>query len=408
MANRIESPYFHYKEASKGKAFLTNLADYLIAALLTFFFFIAIAYPIVSVLPSSKEGYSAAQTFVSQSNECLLSSRLVERKEDGSDFKSEEEQSRDYLYALVRTSYFNRSKASPIDRQSIPSKDETFFSEDPYRNDPLGYYFFVFKENEPSLNSYVYDGTDVQNRKEEWFYQTAFGYSSLENFESYDDSLSVYLQLKPALADDLMDYWAYGESASSNGAALYRDLQSHHLKALHRFQKEIEEKYVPYLSLVEKTKSAYQNLMRNTLVGLLLAYGMAFAVAEWIFPLFFKNHRTIAAKMMHVGYCRLDGSVMNAHNVMMKGLIRFLLYFSGIALSLAFANLWILFVYDFGGFSLYPFVFLSLALGLISIVFMLATKSHQGLAELFGGVLMKDLNVRDDPPPVESDEAMHS
>ena len=406
MAKQIESPYFHYQLASRGKVFFTNLADGLITALLTFFLFIAVAYPVVSALPSSKTGYEATQSFVTKSNECLIPTRLVERKEDEDGFKSEEEQSRDYVYTLVRTSYFIRNKVSPMDNKNIPEKEKTFCSEDPYRNDPLGYYFFEFKKNTPSLNSYIYDGADISNQKEEWFYQTAFGYSSLlDDFEGQSDSLSLYKQLKPVIADALMDYWAYGESASASGATIYRELQSHYSDALHRFQAEIEANYPPYMSLVKQTESAYWDLMRNTLSGLLLAYVVAFALAEWVFPLFFKNHRTIAVKMMRVGYCRLDGGTMNARNAIIKGIIRFLLHFSGIALSLAFANLWVLFIYDFGGFALYPFFFLSLALDLVSLVLMLVTKRHQGLAELFAGICMKDLNRKEAPLPLESDEA---
>lgn len=403
-ANRVESPYFHNKDASRGKVFLTNFADYLITALLTFFLFIAIAYPIVSALPSTEEGYTALKNVADQSSESLLPTRLKEKKADGDTYRSNEERAKDYIVCLAKTSYFDREKASPLDEGAIPSQEDTFWNNEDYAHDPLGYYFIEFKEKEESLNFYTYGGTDYRNEKETGLYQVIFAYENADDFQKAKKGLPLYQQLKPETADDLMDFLAYGSGASSAGSSIYRRLESHYLNALETLLGEAEENYSPYLAVIKNFNAAYSRMMRNLLGGILLSYVAAFLVAEGLLPLFFHNHRTLAAWMMHVGYSRLDGAMMEGRNALAKGFFRFLLYFSGITLSLVFSRLWNVLVYDFGGFSLYPFVFLSLALDLFSLILMLASKHHQGISELFGEVVAKDIDQKEGPIPQETEE----
>ncbi len=389
------SPYKNNVVASRGKALLNNLAEAALIFIFSFFFFIALAYPILNALPAVNEAASSFEADKEHLNDVVTSLRLRERS--GEDYLSSETMANSYLSTLAKTSFFLNDKTYPAVRDpKAVEREDTFLnvgsSENPYPMDNISYYFFEIKGKESSLSSYEYDGVDYSNDKVNCLYTIFFAYSDASIFEKKSDDLPLYQQLSFDNASLLADYLVYGGSSSSKSGQLHMELQNAYLNALSKCIEEVEAKYQPYVDGLATLDKHYTVFVSAYLAGFTLSFLLGWAVNEFVLPLFFKNHRTLSMKMMRAAYTRTDETEVKWWNALIKSLVRIPLYFCTIFLMMSFLGLQSISIYSIGGFTFMVPMLISLLLLIVSAILMMILPTRQGVGEFLGGLLLKDLD----------------
>lgn len=382
--------------AKKGAVCLANIADYLISMVLTFFLYVAIALPIMSSLSSVKEIKQEITTYQSSLKLLVAETHLQAYDANSSTLNSIEDMAEDFLYAYAKTSYYLNNEKFPHKSNngqiSIKEVDinQTFLA-DYYYNDPSAYYFFIYKAQEASLSSYVYDSIDYSTKKEEFFYEI----KSMLNADSFDgyftkisDELSIYRQLDIEKARLLTDYLVYGDSSDST-KTVANLLTSSFAKAESFFIEEVENNLPSYIETNTKFKNSYAKYNAIYVLCITLSFVLAFSIEEFIIPLFFKGN-TLGLYSFKLAYCRLDDLKPNALNYLGKGVARFFMHLSGILLASFLLSNQSIFFLSYNGFAFVYVILFSFALGIGSLITTLISKRHQGLGEIAGFLIVKD------------------
>ena len=383
--------------ASKGKVVLANLADYLVTLVLTLLLYFVAITPIFSslnIVSSYKNDVNASQTSL---KEIVNETHLQTFKGDGKTLKSTDEVANEYLETYAKTSFFVNDEKYPYkdEKGNITAKDvnkdETFLAPS-FLNDPLAYYFFVYKQNEESLSSYVYEGKDYKDDKESAFFETIslFNKKGFDNlFVKKSDEISIYRQIDIEKARYLSDYLVYGQSSSSSKEVVSL-LTSSFNNAENIFISEVENNLPRYIEINNRFLSAYQALNTGYVLCYFIAFIVAFPITEFLLPLFIKKHRTLGVYCFKLGYSRLDDMEPKTKNLLLKGLVRFFIQLSCVFIGSFFFNTQSIFFLSYNGFSFLYIIIFSLLLGISSIIFTLCNKRHQGFAELASFVILKD------------------
>ncbi len=389
------SPYKNNVVASRGKALLNNLAEAALIFIFSFFFFVALAYPIINNIPAVKEATTSYVQDKEHLNNLVMDLRLREKEGDG--YLSGETMANHYLNTLAKTSFYLNGETYPaLHNPKEVEENETFLNkgdaENPYPLDNISYYFFVGKSKDASISSYVYNGIDCSENKEKCLYLNFFEYKDESIFEEKNNDLPLYQQLSFDNASLLADYLLYGGSSNSKSGQLYSSLQKSYLNALSKCINEVETKYQPYIDGLALLDKHYSTSVVANLIGFTGAFLLGWALNEFILPIFFKNHRTLAMKMMRVGYSCTDETEVRWWHSLFKSLVRIPLYFCTIFLMMTFLGVSSITIYSFGGFTYIIPLLISLLLLIVSAIFILILPTRQGLGELAGTLLIKDLD----------------
>lgn len=389
------SPYKNNVVASRGKALLNNLAEAALIFIFSFFFYVGLAYPIISSLPAVKEATTSYVQDKEHLNDLVMDLHL--KQKEGDSYLSNETMANRYLNTLAKTSFYLNGEIYPaLHNPKEVEESETFLNkgdaENPYPLDNVSYYFFVGKTKDASISSYVYNGIDCSENKAKCLYLNFFEYKDESLFEQKSDDLPLYQQLSFENASILADYLIYGGSSSSKSGQLYLSLQKSYLNALSKCINEVEAKYQPYIDGLSLLDKHYSTSAVAHLIGFTGAFLLGWALNELILPIFFKNHRTLAMKMMRVGYSCTDETEVRWWNSLLKSLVRIPLYFCTIFLMMIFLGVSTLSIYSLGGFTYIIPLLISLLLLIASAILILILPTKQGLGELAGALLIKDLD----------------
>lgn len=396
MKQKELSPYKDNVIASKGKIVLSNLADYLVTMLLTLFLYFVVVSQIYTCLPQVKEMKSSlndSQTSLRN----IVSKTHLQTSKNGEELYSVSEMNNSFLLTYAKTSFYLNDEKFPYSTKNGYEKkdvsvEETFFVKE-YAKDPLAYYFYIYKQNEPELSSYIYDGKDYSSNKDEYFFLKAslFEKDIFDGyFETKSNELSSYRQLSFSKASLLTDYLVYGEKGDS-AKKVYQTLSSSFQHAQSLFISEVESSLSSYVQENVKFLATYQNLNLGYVLSYFLSYCIAFPINEFLLPVFFKKKRTIGLFFFKLGYSTLDDLELGTKNILLKGLLRFFLQLSSIFFVSFFFSSQSIFFVKYGSFFSFFYVLLfSFLLDIVSIVMALVSKRHQGVAELSSNIVIKD------------------
>lgn len=401
------SPYFPYVVAKKSKAFLLNFAEFSLTFVLTFILFMAAGYPIffsTSYAVNANNGISSKQSSL---NEIVLSTRLATKtNQEVTTLDDPEIMVKSYVESLAKTSfYINNKQYKQNSKDGLGNivnvdikKEETLINID---NDPLYYYFYVFKPSKESLDSYVYEDIDYSSNKDSYLYEKAYGYT-IDRFKEVDSSISIYRQISLDEASILNDYFLYGHAADK---VTYDYYGNAFLRARSVFVSEVESKYTPYIEIQNSFMEDYHVIVSGLVAALCLCYFVSFLILQVIVPLISKNKRGISAYMLKAGYCKDDGSEMDLTSILLRALYDLFSYFAPSFLILYFIGYGeFAFMELFGFVSLFYICLMSFIFTLSSLVFMMVSKSNRGLGEKLASIEIKDLNMMEPSDPLSDKE----
>lgn len=397
MKQKELSSYKDNAVASKGKIVLSNIADYLVTMLMTLFAYLLIASQIFSALPQVKTLKSSISSSQTSLKEIVNKTHLQTFKSGGNELYSVSEMADSFLLTYAKTSFYLNEEEFPYSTEEgyvkkKVSEDETFLQKG-YLKDPLGYYFYVYKEKEPELSSYVYDGKDYSTKKDNYFFLKAslFEKDVFTNyFEAKTNDISIYRQLSFSKATLLTDYLVYGEKGEA-AKNVYRALSSSFQHAQNLFISEVETSLSSYVNENAIFLENYKKLNLGYLLSYFVSYCIAFPIVEFLFPLAFKKHRTMGIYFFKLGYSTSDDLELSGKNLFLKGLFRFFLQLSSIFLVSFFFSSQAIFFVKYGSFFSFFYVLLfSFLLDLVSLVMSLVSKRHQGVAEICSNIVIKD------------------
>ncbi len=397
MKQKELSSYKDNAIASKGKIILSNIADYLVTMLLTLFAYMLIFSQIFSAVPQTKNLKSSIFSSQTSLKEIVAKTHLQTFKSGGEELYSVSEMTDSFLLTYAKTSFYLNEREFPYSTHEgyvnkKVSEEDTFLAKG-YWKDPLGYYFFVYKEGEPELSSYVYDGKDYSSEKDEYFYLKASLFEKNvfdDYFEIKTNDLPLYRQLSLSKATLLADYLVYGEKGES-AKNVYRALSSSFQHAQGLFISEVENSLSSYVKENAIFLESYKKLNLGYILSYFLSFCFAFAVAEFLLPLLFKKHRTTGIYFFKLGYSTSDDLELRGKNIFLKGLFRFFLQFSGIFFASFFFSSQAIYFVKYGSFFTFFYVLLlSFLLDFLSLTLSAFSKRHQGVAEICSDILIKN------------------
>lgn len=392
----LYSPYFHNVVASRKKIFLGALCDYFLVFILTVIAFVSIGSPILSNLDVTKSNNEAISSSETALNKIVGETHIQTYNESNGKLISPEIMAKNYIITLAKTSYYvNNELSFPIsDKEKTLLKEEDTFLNEEERNyslNPLAYYFCYFKEQHSELNFYTYGGTDYSINKEKGLYEYAYGYSDssyLSYFETKVEGLSKYETLSLAKAKLITDYLYYNDSGASK---TYSALAKAYSKASNIFIKEVENNYLAYKNEQSNFDKAYSNATLGYFITLYLCYSLAFIILETL-PIFNKRKITLGYYVHKLAYAKENEERPRWYQFLVKSFTRYFMYLSVPSILLILFSQSALLFYSFGFFRFAYLIFFSLALLAISNILMLNNNNHQGLAELAGALLIKDID----------------
>ena len=402
--------------AKKSKVFFYSLIDYFSLLILSFIFLVGVANPISSVCSGYMDSVDGVANTLTSLNEIVSSTRLM-RVSDGS-LEDISYLTNEYITSLVKTSlyvydeeyrYYDENDSEYVEQ--VPSIEETFFykyddeNSLAYPNDPLLYYYLVFKVEHEDLSSYVYNNEDKSSSSLDDFYYKnilTFNTSSMADYfitnsdyynldQAYQDELSRFNILTKTYAQNLMYYLVEDDTTSSSTTTLYTNLADCYQTATQFFINEVEANYTPYIEARNEYNLYYSNFALYNIYAMLASYTFAFIILFVVVPIFLKSHRTIGQKLFKLGFCRLDEMEPTWKNLLVYNISTFILFFSNQLFSARFLGNFGVISYNLYGsiFSLFQVIIFTLLVLILSYIFMAFNKSHQTISLLASGMVIK-------------------
>ncbi len=406
--------------AKKSKIFFYSLIDYFSLLVLSFIFLVGVANPITTVCSGYKDSVNGVAETVSTLNEIVSSTRLMRVDDDG-DLEDISYLTTEYITALVKTScyvheieYWYEIEGSDEYLRQVPSIEETFlykYDEEndlDYPNDPLLYYYLVFKVENEELSSYVYNNEDRSTSSlDDFFYKQilAFNTSTMTDYfitnadynnldEYYQEELSRFNILNKRYAENLSLYLVFSDSTSTSTTTLYSYLSTYYQSATQYFIDEVEANYTPYIEARDNYNIYYSRFSLYNIYAMLSSYTLAFVILFVVVPIFLKSHRTIGQKLFKLGFTRVDEMEPTWKNILVYNVVIFILFFSNQLFSARFLGNYGVISFNLYGsmFSLFQVIIFALLVLILSYIFLAFNKNHQTISLLSSGMVVKQVD----------------
>lgn len=308
-------------------------------------------------------------------------SKLDIYDKDNKSLKGSEYIIKNYMYSLVKESLeynglTNQAESSIYAGVSslIPSNDNVY------------YYFVDFKNtNISSFNlTSNYDGYSY------------FINLSKENIE-FDDVFEIRGELNyPFLKKDvaIMIHNYYGDNNYSLGLEKYELIYNYYSNFLSKGIADFTNNYIPYVELNNAFNNGATYLLSVKIYELFASYLLSSLILFLIFPLIFKDGKTLTFKIFSIGTCLLNGNSPNWVNYLIKCLCNLFEYLVVISLiGVVFFNGDIISLFSitlFRFFNLLTMSLFSIILIILSIIYMFINKNKQTISEFISNQLVKD------------------
>ncbi len=395
MIKKVFSDYADRKNARKGRRFVVLLIDFFTTVIFSFLIFGVLSYPVLSNL-SFVEEYSTNAT--KQGEELYLlvgSTRLQTYDKESSSLVKVEKDGKNYITSLLKTSFFKSGEDyyELVDNKKVKkeiSESDTFLSskDNDSPKDNLSYYFLSFS-SENGIH-------EVRTRKD---FNSSILKLDGDNKDlvtaDFDISQDVFY-LNSQNSNDLISYLNYGETGKS-GETLYNRLLDIYASGVNVGIKEVETSYQPYkdaLALLQQYSGSYARCFD---VAFILSYLLGFLIVYLVFPLCFKNGKTIGYKFFSMALVRNDLDKPRFVNYLIKYLVLFVAEFCGVFfLPLFLGRLNLMSFSLVGSVTMFQLLFFSLMIALVSLVFFFVSKDNQTLSEFASLTYTVDITEHED------------
>lgn len=356
--------------AKPGKKALAYFLDYyltLVFSILLFALFdlISLAVPSYTNL---KDETSKAQTNLYQ----IIYDSHLSSYDDGNVFMSEDKIVENYVYGIVLSS----------------SSDETLSKMNQYKDkekmdketDRIFYYYNNYRvENKNLFEGDSYIGDEYLSKvfpKSKSYFEIKDGYPIL-------NINSVTL---------LNDYILY--SKNENGKIIYDSIKTDYRNAYKDCMSDIQTSK-SYKETLTKFNSGKNTILMTRGSFLIIGYILATAISYILFPLIFKDGKTIGFKVFGLAFSTIDDELLKISSILIKSLLMLIMGFSANSLScfILFGTQGMyLLTFNIWGFIniLYVSIF-SLLLVIVSFFLMIFRKNnHQTLSETICMIVAKN------------------
>lgn len=356
--------------AKPGKKALACFLDYcltLVFSILLFALFdlISLAVPSYTNL---KDETSKAQTNLYQ----IIYDSHLSSYDDGNVFMSEDKIVENYVYGIVLSS----------------SSDETLSKMNQYKDkkkmdketDRIFYYYNNYRvENKNLFEGDSYIGDEYLSKvfpKSKSYFEIKNGYPIL-------NINSVTL---------LNDYILY--SKNENGKIIYDSIKTDYRNAYKDCMNDIQTSK-SYKETLTKFNSGKNTILMTRGSFLIIGYILATAISYILFPLIFKDGKTIGFKVFGLAFTTIDDELLKISSILIKSLLMLIMGFSANSLScfILFGTQGMyLLTFNIWGFIniLYVSIF-SLLLVIVSFFLMIFRKNnHQTLSETICMIVAKN------------------
>lgn len=406
---QLVSPFKNNVVAKKHRVILTNLLNYFLTFIGTYFLVVIAANPIATNLPVSNDIKASINANSKELYKIVGETHIQTYDETVGTLISIDSMKTAYLTTLVKTSYYiNDTKYLEQDVK----KEDTFLNNVNYPNDNLSYYYLLYKTaaGHEELSSYIIDGVDYKDDKITYQYEKIMGYSSLsydgyfiskENYNLLKEEFKIiprYEILNLDYAKYLANYLAYKTSGGIE-ESVWSNIGAAYLNGSNYARNEVETKYTPYITVATKINDDIKAYTVVYIVAAVLAYTLAFGILYVLVPLVNKKHKyeSVGFLIMKEGYSTREELEPTWVNYLINCISRYIIGFSCIFLCFIFNGLYELTSINFGYFSFFGLLMGCLAYGLLSNLFVLFNKNHQDFASFTSLLLIKDKNEFEGP-----------
>ncbi len=287
---------------------------------------------------------------------------------------------KNYMYSLVKESlvyYELNDQANSAIYAGIDSLIPN--------NDNVYYYFVEFKSN--NISSF--------NVKENYGYDYFINLSK-ENIE-FEQIFEIRGELNyPFLKKDvaiLIDNY-YRDENYSLGLEKYNLLNEYYSTILAKGVKDFTSNYLPYVELNNQFNNGATYLLSVKIYELFASYLLSSIILFIVFPLIFKDGKTLTFKIFGMATTLKDGNRPNWINYSIKCFANLLEYLVVISLiGLVFFNGDIISLFSitlFGFFNLLTMSLFSIVLLICSIIYTFINKNKQTISEFVSNQFVKD------------------
>lgn len=356
--------------AKPGKKTLAYFLDYcltLVFSILLFALFdlISLAVPSYTNL---KDETSKAQTNLYQ----IIYDSHLSSYDDGNVFMSEDKIVENYVYGIVLSS----------------SSDETLSKMNQYKDKEK-------MDKETDRIFYYYNNYRVENKnlfEDDSYIGDEYLSKVFPKSKSYFGIKDGYPILNINSVTLLNDYILY--SKNENGKIIYDSIKTDYRNAYKDCMSDIQTSK-SYKETLTKFNSGKNTILMTRGSFLIIGYILATAISYILFPLIFKDGKTIGFKVFGLAFTTIDDELLKISSILIKSLLMLIMGFSGNSLScfILFGTQGMyLLTFNIWGFIniLYVSIF-SLLLVIVSFFLMIFRKNnHQTLSETICMIVAKN------------------
>ena len=403
------SKYKNNSVASKKKHIFSRLLDYFLNFVISYMVFI-LCYSLAGYLPVVNDVVNNLNQVTEKAINYVDTTHL-QKKGDNNQLISIEEGAKSYLVNLAKTSAYVNDIKYPVKQEDGTyldvdvKKEETFINEKlSYALDNVSYYFKNFKKSEPSINNYVYEGTDYKDDIDTLLYLKIMGLdeskfidASSSKYISKGEGVSKFVILNEENTNYLIKKVAMGESST-----VIENITNHvangYIKAIQYGINEVEQSAAPYLEIVKEFNKGYQNVSLAVILIYLVSYLVGYILFVLLGRLISKRWSTVGQKVLNLAFTDLEECDPHPLRLVTYHLISFILFFSSMIIGLMLMG--VIGVTSLEIFPHFPVIALLLGLltfNIISALMPLFTKNRYDISTFISRLVLKDVNEFDTP-----------
>ena len=356
--------------AKPGKKVLAYFLDYcltLVFSILLFALFdlISLAVPSYTNL---KDETSKAQTNLYQ----IIYDSHLSSYDDGNVFMSEDKIVENYVYGIVLSSSSDESLSKMNQYKDKEKMDK--------ETDRIFYYYNNYRvENKNLFEGDSYIGDEYLSKvfpKSKSYFEIKDGYPIL-------NINSVTL---------LNDYILY--SKNENGKIIYDNIKNDYRNAYKDCMSDIQTSK-SYKETLTKFNSGKNTILMTRGSFLIIGYILATAISYILFPLIFKDGKTIGFKVFGLAFTTIDDELLKISSILIKSLLMLIVGFSANSLScfilFGTQGMYLLTLNIWGFINILYVSIFSLLLVIVSFFLMIFRKNnHQTLSETICMIVAKN------------------
>ena len=345
---RLASKYKNNIVASKKKHIFSRLLDYFSLFVVTYLLF-TVFYAIASRTPFIGNKAEALREQNIEIAEYIDSTHLQRLNEEGNSLLTIDDGAAKYVERLCKTSAYVHDLTFPVKNEQktfdevVISVEETFVNDTTnYALDDASYYFKVFKKNETSLNSYLYEEIDYKDDIDAYQYLKIMQLDASKYITSDNEALlakgngvSCYVVLTKENTITLLRFFKEDRADTS----LYNEIYLSFINAAKYGIKDVENNSVIYKDYIDAFNNCYQSLSLAIFVVYLITYVISYVALNVIVALISKEWITLGQKVMGLTMASYDEFEPSVYQLIGYHALTFILFSTSMVIAFYFIGI---------------------------------------------------------------------